>query len=266
MKRILLTLIYGAFIALTCATAQADSPTLPQYVAPDARPTFSDALKAEDAAREALLNTASDAEAAFKAYRPKEDATKLANVTVFGSIYNSQGSALCGLVLANGQFMFSCSPNGTYSLVVPQDASGQVTLFGFVDGHFPLRAVLSSGRYDMTLNIASNVVTPPPPPPPTNSTITFTITDGCNNGVQIRYKFYDFANNLVWPTSTTHYFTEAFNSSYTHNLSCRTGANICYGARSATFYWGVDVDGSKSCPDCCITCQSGGSLSRRLTC
>ncbi len=264
MKTSALSVACAACAAFLSASVLADAPTFPYTPLAEAR-SFSDALSEADAAREALLNTAPDGSKARGG--PKVDASTKANVSVFGSIVNNQGSALCGLVLANGQFMFSCSPNGTYSLVVPQDAAGQVTLFGFADGHFPYRLIFggSGGRYDMMLNIASSVVTPPPPPP-TNSTITFTITDGCNNGVQIRYKFYDVTNNLVWPTSTTSYFSEFFNASYTHNLSCRTGANVCYGGRSASFYWGVDVDGTKSCSDCCISCQNGNSLSRRLTC
>jgi hypothetical protein len=261
MKIPALPLTCAAFAVILSASAQADSRTFPNYPAPDSR--FSDALNEADLAREALMNTAPDGSKALRG--PKVDASTKANVTVFGSIFNNQGAALCGLVLANGQFMFSCSPNGSYSLVVPQDASGQVTLFGFVDGHFPYRLIFggSGGRYDMVLNVASSVVTPPPPP---NNTITFTITDGCNNGVSINYKFYDMTNNLVWPSATSHYFTSAFNASYTHNLSCRAGANVCYGGRSGNFYWGVDVDGSKGCPDCCIACSNGNSLSRRLAC
>lgn len=261
MKR-LMSVAACTFTALACAKANAESPTFPHYPDPDAR--FSDALNAEDLAREALLNTAPDGQSSARAVPKAEGGTK-ANVRIFGSIVNNQGSALCGLVLANGQFMFSCSPNGTWSLVVPQDGAGQVTLFGFVDGHFPFKSVFggSGGRYDMTLNVATSVA---PPPPVLNSIITFTITDGCNNGIPIQYKFYDFTNNLVWPSSTTHYTTLAYNASYTHNLNCRTGANVCYGARAGTGYWGVDRDGSKYCSDCCITCQNGNSLSRRLTC
>lgn len=262
MRSLTRVLACSTFGVALCTGVHADTPAFANYPNPDAR--FSDALRAEDLAREALLNTAPDGQKSQSA--PKVDIATKAYVSIFGSIVNNQGSPLCGLVLANGQFMFSCSPNGTWSLVVPQDSAGQVTLFGFVDGHFPYKTVFggSGGRYDMTLNIASSVN--PPPPPTSNSTITFTITDGCNNGIQIQYKFYDFTNNLVWPSSSTHYTTLAYNASYTHNLSCRTGASICYGARSASYYWGVDVDGSKYCPDCCISCQNGNSLSRRLSC
>jgi hypothetical protein len=220
-------------------------------------------LSEADALIESFLNTAPD-DAIAKRGVAKTDARAKAAVTLFGTVRNNLGVSVCGLALANGNFMFTCDGNGSYSINTSQDGAGLVTLFSFAEGHFPFKATLSSGgRYDVMMTVASAVITNPPV---SNSTITFGITDGCNNGIRIEYKFYDTTNNLVWPSATTHYFTESYNASYSHNLSCRTGANVCYGARSGSFYWGVDVDRSKSCPDCCITCQNGNSLSRRLTC
>jgi hypothetical protein len=79
-----------------------------------------------------------------------------ANVTISGTVTDNLGNSICGLVLANGQFVFSCSPNGTYTLDAPLDAAGQVTLFAFADGHFPFKATLTSGgRFDVRMIIAS---------------------------------------------------------------------------------------------------------------
>ena len=69
---------------------------------------------------------------AIPSFTPPDPASVKATVNVNGSIYNDQGNALCGLVLANGQFVFSCSPNGSYNLNVPLDASGQITLYGLL--------------------------------------------------------------------------------------------------------------------------------------
>lgn len=94
---------------------------------------------------------------ASSSFTPSEAASVTATVNVSGSINNNQGVALCGLVLANGQFVFSCAPNGSYMLAVPLDASGQITLYGFAEGHFPYKAVLTSGgRHDMTLTVANS--------------------------------------------------------------------------------------------------------------
>ena len=49
---------------------------------------------------------------------------------------------LCAMVLANGQNMFSCNKDlGRFSLEVPLDNSGNVTLFAFVSGFQPFKIV-----------------------------------------------------------------------------------------------------------------------------
>ena len=52
---------------------------------------------------------------------------------------------LCAMILANGQHMFSCDPDGEYELVVPLDESGQITLFGFADGFAPFTQTFDGG-------------------------------------------------------------------------------------------------------------------------
>ena len=80
----------------------------------------------------------------------------ISTVNISGSVANAAGTPACALILANGAFMFSCSPVGTYSLDVPLDGEGQVTLFGFADGLFPTKYVFSGGgRHDVTLTPAN---------------------------------------------------------------------------------------------------------------
>jgi hypothetical protein len=59
-------------------------------------------------------------------------------VRMTGNIESNASELLCAMVLANGQYMFSCDPSlGQYDLTVPVDQNGQVTLFGFADGFQP---------------------------------------------------------------------------------------------------------------------------------
>jgi hypothetical protein len=256
MKSIAAVLAAGATILATSIGAE----TLPLSHTPVPGTSFSDALNAQDLAIEASLNTSSDIRKSKANLARKTDMKDKAFGTLFGSIRNNAGSPICGLVLANGQFMFSCAPIGSYSIDTVTDSQGLIGAFGFADGHYPYHVNLTGfGRWDMTLKVA-------PPSEPQEHTITFDITDGCNNGIQIDYKFYDVTNNLVWPSATTHYNTLQFGETYHHALLCHDSAKVCYGARSAGFYWGIDVDGSKSCSDCCIFCEEGKNLSRRLTC
>ena len=44
---------------------------------------------------------------------------------------------ICALVLANGQFMFSCDGTGNYALNIPLDANSQFKLQAYADGLAP---------------------------------------------------------------------------------------------------------------------------------
>ena len=48
---------------------------------------------------------------------------------------------------------------------------------------------------------------------------------------------------------------------YQQSLSCNPGYKVCYGARNTrtNSYWGIDIDASKGCSDCCQTCPASGS-------
>jgi hypothetical protein len=99
------------------------------------------------------------------------------------------------------------------------------------------------------------------------SNMRWELTDGCRDGRGIQLKFLDRANNRVWPGSSEVYLIPS-GETRAGVLSCRTGANICYGARrdpETSTYWGVDLDGSRSCDGCCNTCRDT-TVTRTLTC
>ncbi|MCP4352974.1 MAG: hypothetical protein GY795_46580 [Desulfobacterales bacterium] len=58
---------------------------------------------------------------------------------ITGQISLENEIPLCAMVLANGQHMFTCDPVGEYSLEVPADDNGQITIFGFADGFKPFK-------------------------------------------------------------------------------------------------------------------------------
>ena len=109
--------------------------------------------------------------------------------------------------------------------------------------------------------------------------ITFTITDGCNDGLPIKYRFFanDASSNTIgtWPGGNRVYITQRYAQPYTHHLACSSETDkICFGARrelpgGRTSYWGVDISDDKGCPNCCTQCPRSGQGSRtpeRLTC
>jgi hypothetical protein len=62
-------------------------------------------------------------------------------ITISGSVAVGSDSTtpVCAMVLANGQYMFSCDGTGSYNLYVPLDLNGQVTVQVFADGFAPYK-------------------------------------------------------------------------------------------------------------------------------
>ena len=126
---------------------------------------------------------------------------------------------------------------------------------------------------------------PPPPPPPQPGQVSLGVVDGCNDGLDIQYKYFEYATWLngntaagqsitgQWPAEGRVYVTTGFNNqSQADLLNCTSGYAVCYGATpyssTDTRYWGAGIDGSESCTSCCTRCPSSGteSFSWRLTC
>jgi len=59
-------------------------------------------------------------------------------VDLTGDVQDEGGTGLCAMVLASGQFVFSCNPNGPYSLLdLPTESDGTVTRQVYANGFFP---------------------------------------------------------------------------------------------------------------------------------
>ncbi len=66
------------------------------------------------------------------------------------------GTPVCAMVLANGQYMFTCSGDGSFNLNVPLDPNGQITVFSFCSGLAPYKQIINpADGTDMQINLAS---------------------------------------------------------------------------------------------------------------
>jgi hypothetical protein len=64
-------------------------------------------------------------------------------VDLTGTIKTANGTDICAMVLASGQFMFSCNPIGVFSLTdLPREQNGTVKRQIYADGFFPKVDVL----------------------------------------------------------------------------------------------------------------------------
>src|SRR3954462_1910403 len=99
-----------------------------------------------------------------------------------------------------------------------------------------------------------------------NATFTWTIKDGCLDGLGIYIRFFDETNDIVFPNSSQLYSIVSGHTGVV-KLSVKRGAKICYGAEPSNLdgsYWGVDVDNSQSCASCCNIVPATGNLSRSV--
>ncbi|PID40569.1 MAG: hypothetical protein CR984_02525 [Proteobacteria bacterium] len=75
--------------------------------------------------------------------------------TISGSV-SFNGSPVCAMVLANGQYMFSCEQGanfGKYELTVPLDRNEEITIQAFVSGKAPFKAVTDTSDLDVDIAI-----------------------------------------------------------------------------------------------------------------
>lgn len=79
-------------------------------------------------------------------------------VNISGLVTNEDGIPLCAMVLANGEYMFTCDPNGEYDLRVPPDEDGHITIFAFCDGLAPYKEVIPSDQPDYDIDIVMSPV------------------------------------------------------------------------------------------------------------
>ncbi len=85
-----------------------------------------------------------------------------------------------------------------------------------------------------------------------SSSMTWVITDKCDDDKPIIYRFHSADRNVAWG----HFYAFGYNNPIENNLACNEGENICFGADfTDTRHWGVGFDGTKDCSNCCAKCD-----------
>ena len=72
----------------------------------------------------------------------------------------------------------------------------------------------------------------------------------------VSLEFYSQDYNRAWPGGGEVYILDDWDPK-SFNLQCSTGELICYGAwvrGDSSQYWGVGIDNSQYCSDCCYYC------------
>jgi len=125
----------------------------------------------------------------FGLYLTSANAQEPTWVSIQGNVELDDGTPLCAMVLANGQYMFSCDGAGSYFLDVPLDANGAITLFSFADGFAPYSVTLGPTGFPFTVFMDTA--------PPDSPLINVTSVAGCadNNWVRLNGDIQSFAGD-----------------------------------------------------------------------
>lgn len=103
--------------------------------------------------------------------------------------------------------------------------------------------------------------------------ITFSVTDACNDGNSVSFRFFAVNNadeeTGRWPGGNRVYNTLPYSQTSTSNLACDSETSkICYGGElesgGSTYYWGTGIDNDRGCSNCCTQCPSRGQGRRAL--
>jgi hypothetical protein len=105
----------------------------------------------------------------------------------------------------------------------------------------------------------------------TSSTVTFDIGEDTDCTVALDLRFFDKTANLQWPANGEVYTLNLPGQQEQFPLSCTTGHQVCYGASyysntDSPVYWGVGIDGTQGCPNCCYACGDQTVNAPMLSC
>jgi hypothetical protein len=85
---------------------------------------------------------------------------------------------------------------------------------------------------------------------------TWTITDACDDGVDVQWRLWSEDGTWVWPNIEEVFVTQGFGARTSESIECLEGETLCFGGAADGAAWGVGVDGAMTCDGCCFRCAS----------
>lgn len=105
--------------------------------------------------------------------------------------------------------------------------------------------------------------------------VEWTVADRCVDGHFTEWRLFHFpSGNIVetWPSSSSRVYRAATGEDpSTVTITPHQpelGGQICMGAEAGNNYWGVGLDGNRSCEACCVSVPRAGTVTKssRLVC
>lgn len=82
----------------------------------------------------------------------------------------------------------------------------------------------------------------------------WTLVDDCDDGLDVRWRLWSLDRDWAWPGPETTFVSEGMGRPNHEEVECLQGEQICWGAQAGARIWGVGVDGTGACDDCCYRC------------
>lgn len=83
----------------------------------------------------------------------------------------------------------------------------------------------------------------------------WTLTDDCDDGEDVEWKLWSRDRDWAWPGAGESFVTMGPGLPSHEEIECLKGELVCMGAQASGRTWGVGVDGTGQCEDCCFHCR-----------
>lgn len=82
----------------------------------------------------------------------------------------------------------------------------------------------------------------------------WTLIDDCNDGIDVQWRLWSADGTWTWPGGDEVFWSRGYGLLAFESILCFEGETICLGAQADTKTWGVGLDGTVPCEDCCYAC------------
>jgi hypothetical protein len=83
----------------------------------------------------------------------------------------------------------------------------------------------------------------------------WTLMDDCEDDRDVAWRLWSRDRDWAWPSIDETFVTDGVGLPSHEEIECLKGERICFGAEAGERVWGVGVDGTGQCENCCFVCS-----------
>jgi len=94
----------------------------------------------------------------------------------------------------------------------------------------------------------------------------WTVVDDCDDGLDIEWRMWSQERDWTWPDASSVFVSDGLGRPSHEEIECLRGEWICFGGQGGDRSWGIGVEGTGDCEDCCFRCLEDPVDLGRLAC